>query len=111
MANRKSTRRITIDVDHGLLSAVDATAGQVQESRNRFIVAAVEKRLKALRRERIDAAFARMAGDPSYQAEMIAIEGELAPATDAAWQLINGVETSPMAPAGRRTGARARASR
>lgn len=78
-------KRITIDLPEGVLSAVDDGAALVRESRNRFIVAAVEERLRTLERSRVDEAFAAIADDPDYRKEQARIEKEMSRAADAAW--------------------------
>ncbi len=85
-------RRITVDLDEQLLTAVDAAAAEGSKSRNQFLTEAVERRLRDVERERIDAAFSRMAEDAAYQAELLQIEQELSPASDAAWRLLDLAE-------------------
>jgi len=97
-------RRITLDIDERVLGAVDRLADRVEESRAGFIVASIEQRLAALERERVDAAFAEMADDPARVRDMVAVERELGPATEAAWQVIERDE----APAATRRGRPAR---
>lgn len=82
-------RRITVDLDERLLTALDAAAAEGNRSRNQFLADAVEHALRDAERRRIDAAFARMAEDPEYQAELLLIEQELSPASDAAWRQLD----------------------
>ena len=46
-------------------------------------------------RERVDAAFAAIADDPEYQQELLRIEREMSPGSDAAWRLLDESENSP----------------
>ena len=85
-------RRITLDIDAGMLSGVDELAGSVNESRNTFIVSAVARRLRQIRREQTDAAFERMASDPEAARETMAVERDWAPASDAAWRILDDQE-------------------
>jgi metal-responsive CopG/Arc/MetJ family transcriptional regulator len=82
-------RRITVDFDERLLTALDAAAAAGNRSRNQLLTDAVEQMLRDTERRRIDAAFARMAEDPEYQAELLQMEGELSSASDAAWRLLD----------------------
>lgn len=91
---REMKKRITIDLDQALLTAVDATAGLVLESRSQFIVKAVEARVDRVDRERVDAEFASMADDPQYCSEMLAIDREFSAASDAAWSRIDAAENA-----------------
>jgi hypothetical protein len=84
-SRRTHRKRITLDLEGGILSAVDATAASVRESRNHFIVAAIQSRLDEVRNHRIDEAFAAMADDPEYQRELLAVEAQLSPASDELW--------------------------
>jgi metal-responsive CopG/Arc/MetJ family transcriptional regulator len=85
-------RRITMDLDEQLLTAVDAAAAESKRSRNQFLMDAVERLLRETERGRIDAAFARMAEDAEYQAELQQIERELSPSSDAAWRRLDHAE-------------------
>jgi metal-responsive CopG/Arc/MetJ family transcriptional regulator len=87
-----SKKRITLDLDESLLNAIDGKAVELQKSRSQFLTDSVQKMLKGLDRERIDAAFALMAEDPQYQDELAAIEQEMAPASNAAWRLLDAAE-------------------
>jgi metal-responsive CopG/Arc/MetJ family transcriptional regulator len=85
-------RRITVDLDEQLLTALDAAAAEGNRSRNQFLIDAVERVLREIERRRIDAAFARLAEDPEYQAELLQIEQELSSPSDAAWRLLDRAE-------------------
>ncbi len=84
-----SKRRVTIDLDEHLLTAVDTMAAQQKQSRSKFIADVVERVLRDKERARIDAAFAQIADDEEYQAELRQIEQEMSPASDAAWRHID----------------------
>ena len=105
-------RRITLDLDEELIRRIDRLCGQVSESRASFIVASVDKRMKADERERLDAQFARMAADPACASEIDAVEREMAPASDEAWSFIDRTADAPLpnpqrrVPASKRKGAR-----
>ncbi len=90
-------RRITVDLDEQLLTALDAAAAVEKRSRNQFLISAVERVLRETERRRVDAAFARMAEDPEYQAELLQVEQELASPSDAAWRLLDRAEQGPPA--------------
>jgi hypothetical protein len=79
-------RRITVDLDEQLLQHLDAAAAEASRSRNQFLTDAVERVRREIERQHIDAAFARMAEDMEYQAELLPIEQELSPASDATWR-------------------------
>lgn len=98
-------RRITMDLDENLLTTVDTRAAERKKSRNQFIIESVERMLRELERERIDAAFARIADDAEYQAELLRVEQEMSPASDAAWRMLDVAEhmAKPRKPARRRT--------
>lgn len=86
--------RITLDLDDRLLGAVDSEAASLGESRNRFIVSALERTLREIERRRVDAEFAAMADDPDYQAELLRVDREWSPASDAAWRMLDAAEAS-----------------
>src|SRR5688572_15112872 len=113
MRKKASSRhRITLDLADGLLSALDATASAVKESRSGFILAAIEVRLRSVKRAQVDAAFEEMGADSAYQAELHEVEKEMSPASDAAWRRIDAMESAP-APTARspRSKGRTRATR
>lgn len=85
-------RRITMDLDQKLLTAVDAVAAEHKKSRNQFIAEAIRQALKEIEHQRIDAAFARMADDAEYQALLLEMERELAPLSEEAWQHVQKPE-------------------
>ena len=85
-------RRITVDLDERLLTALDAAAAEGNRSRNQFLTDAVERVLRETERRRIDAAFARMGEDPAYHAELLQIEQELSSASDATWRQLDLAE-------------------
>jgi hypothetical protein len=58
------------------------------------IADAVQQLLQDMKRRRIDAAFARMAEDATYQAELLQIKQELAPSSDAVWRQLDRTEGS-----------------
>jgi metal-responsive CopG/Arc/MetJ family transcriptional regulator len=86
-------RRITVDLDERLLTAVDEAAAECNRSRNQFLTEAVERTLKEIERERIDAAFMQMANDSEYQLELLRIEQEMSPASDEAWAHLDRAES------------------
>ena len=88
-------RRITVDLDEQLLTALDAAAAEGNRSRNQLLTDAVERVLRDINRCRIDAAFARMAEDAVYQTELLQIEQEISPASDAAWRQVDVAEQRP----------------
>jgi len=85
-------RRITLDLDEAVLAAVDGAAGRRGESRNRLITDAIERTLKEIERERVDAEFEHMAGDPEYLALLRRMEAESRPATDEIWRRLDAPE-------------------
>jgi metal-responsive CopG/Arc/MetJ family transcriptional regulator len=85
-------RRITVDLDEKLLTTIDAVAAERKKSRNQFIASAIQQTLREIERERIDAAFARMADDPEYQKLLLEMERELAPLSEEAWQHVQDAE-------------------
>jgi metal-responsive CopG/Arc/MetJ family transcriptional regulator len=85
-------RRITVDLDERLLKELDGAAAEANRSRNQFLTDAVERTLREIERQRIDAAFARMAEDAAYQAELLQMEQELFSTSDAAWRQLDLAE-------------------
>jgi hypothetical protein len=85
-------RRITMDLDEKLLTVMDTVAAECKKSRNQFIADAIRQSLQEIERERIDAAFARMADDADYQALLLDMERELAPLSEEAWQHVENAE-------------------
>lgn len=73
--------RTTVALPGDLLEAVDAAVREGgATSRNEFLAMAARDRLRALRREAIDEAFAAMAKDPVYRQEALEIAEEFGPA-------------------------------
>src|SRR5439155_1049587 len=87
-----SKRRITLDLEEEMLRAMDRGAADRRQSRSQFIAESLRRALREIERERVDAAFERMAEDAAYQSELLNIERELSPGSDAAWRLIDAVE-------------------
>jgi len=88
MAARKI--RTTVALSAGLLEAMDALVEEgAAESRNDFLEAAIRKELAASRRAAIDAEFAQMASDRTYQAEAARVAGEFA---EADWEALRAAE-------------------
>lgn len=75
------TVRTTLVIPADLLAAMDRAvqAGHAR-SRNEFVALALRRELAAQQRAAIDAAFAAMANDPTYQAEACKIATAFAPA-------------------------------
>lgn len=87
-----------MDLDEGLLHAVDAEALHNRTSRNQFIIQTLSTALKLRERRRIDEAFEQMAKDPDYLRQLEDLEKELAPASDAVWDFIDGPGRSRIPP-------------
>jgi metal-responsive CopG/Arc/MetJ family transcriptional regulator len=85
-------KRITMDLDETLLITVDTIAAERKKSRNQFIIESVERMLRELERKRVDAAFARIVDDAEYQAELLRMEREMSPASDATWRMLDAAE-------------------
>lgn len=85
-------KRITLDIDEGLLAHLDRSAEEKRLSRNQLIIDSIESTLDGLRRREIDDAFAAMEDDPGYCEELLRVELELAPESDIAWSLIEAQE-------------------
>jgi metal-responsive CopG/Arc/MetJ family transcriptional regulator len=85
------TVRATLAFPADLLEAVDQAvqAGKAR-SRNEFVARALRHELAAQERSAIDAAFAEMAHDPTYQAEAQEIAITFATADWEAWRLGEG---------------------
>jgi metal-responsive CopG/Arc/MetJ family transcriptional regulator len=82
------TVRTTLALPADLLEAVDQAiqAGKAR-SRNELVAVALRHELATLQRAAIDAAFAEMAQDPTYQAEAHEIATTFAQADREAWRL------------------------
>jgi metal-responsive CopG/Arc/MetJ family transcriptional regulator len=71
--------RTTVALSSELLAAIDLVIREGKtESRSDFLDLAVRNQLAAEERARIDAQFARMAGDADYQREAEEVAGDLA---------------------------------
>ena len=83
--------RTTFALPADLLAAVDQAvqAGHAR-SRNALVAMALERELAAQRRAAIDAAFAAMAEDPAYHAEVQAMTDAFAQADWEAFRLAEG---------------------
>ncbi len=85
-------KRITIDMEEELLASLDASCVELKTSRNQLIVDSVQRRLKDIERERVDAAFEKMAKDKVYLAELQHIERDMTSASDASWEWLDVAE-------------------
>ncbi|HEX3551956.1 MAG TPA: ribbon-helix-helix domain-containing protein [Thermoanaerobaculia bacterium] len=84
--------RTTVALSADLLEAMDAVVEKGKaESRNDFLERAIRKQLAASRRAAIDAEFARMASDRTYQEEAVQVEDELA---ETSWEALRAAERS-----------------
>jgi len=82
--------RTTVAVSADLLEAMDAIVrGGAAESRNDFLERALRNQLAAFRRAAIDAQFAGMANDRTYQSEAEKVAEEFAGAD---WEALQGAE-------------------
>jgi metal-responsive CopG/Arc/MetJ family transcriptional regulator len=85
---KAETIRTTLTIPKELIEATDkAVLEGKAKSRNDFMVQALRRELAAQKRAEIDAALAEMAKDPDYQAEVLKMESEFAPAQWEALQL------------------------
>jgi metal-responsive CopG/Arc/MetJ family transcriptional regulator len=85
--------RTTVALSADLLHAVDAAVQEGEAgSRNEFLDRALRNQLAADRRSRIDAQFAQMASDPTYQREAQALAEESAAAS---WEALRLAEGEP----------------
>ena len=82
-------KRITIDLDVGLLRKLDDSAQRQRVSRNRFILNSVKRALAKLERRRVDSEFASMANDPEYCRDLVSLEKELQFESERAWGLMD----------------------
>ncbi|AFY32997.1 hypothetical protein Cal7507_2574 [Calothrix sp. PCC 7507] len=84
--------RTTLSLPKDLLAATDqAVQAGKAKSRNDFVTRALRRELAAQKRLEIDAALAEMANDVEYQAEILQMEAEFAPAQ---WEALKLGETS-----------------
>jgi hypothetical protein len=85
-------KRITIDVEEELLSSLDASCAELKTSRNQLIVDSVQRRLRDIEHERVDAAFEKMGKDTAYQAELLQMETDMAATSDTTWKWLDAAE-------------------
>jgi len=69
---------ITVEFPEDLLRRTDQTAKATGTNRSKFIRAAVQESIRQVRRELIDAEFAKMAADEDYRKLHEQISGEFA---------------------------------
>lgn len=82
--------RTTIALSADLLEAMDAIVEKgAVESRNDFLERAIRTQLAASRRAAIDAEFAQMASDRTYQNEAVQVAEEFA---EADWEALRAAE-------------------
>jgi len=82
--------RTTVALAEELLEAVDAMVQEgAAESRNDFLERAIRQQIAASHRARIDAEFAQMASDRTYQGEAVQVAEEFAGAD---WEALRAVE-------------------
>jgi metal-responsive CopG/Arc/MetJ family transcriptional regulator len=82
--------RTTVALAADLLAEMDAMVGRgAADSRNAFLERAIRKQLAASRRTAIDAEFAQMANDSTYQKEAIQVAEEFA---EADWEALRAAE-------------------
>lgn len=85
---KEPTIRTTISLPSELIEATDLVVNQGKaKSRAEFIAQALRHELATLKRAEIDAELAEMAQNPEYQAEVLKMEAEFAPASWEALQL------------------------
>ncbi|MEH1850585.1 MAG: ribbon-helix-helix domain-containing protein [Nostoc sp.] len=88
----QQTVRTTLTLPKDLLEATDkAVQSGKARSRNEFVTRALRRELAAQKRAEIDVALAEMANDVEYQAEILQMEAEFAPAQ---WEALKLEETS-----------------
>lgn len=82
--------RTTVALSADLLAEMDAMVGRgAADSRNAFLERAIRQQLAASRRAAIDAEFAQMANDSTYQKEAVQVAEEFA-ASD--WEALRAAE-------------------
>ncbi|QMS91280.1 ribbon-helix-helix protein, CopG family [Nostoc edaphicum CCNP1411] len=87
----QQTVRTTLTIPQDLLEATDkAVQAGKAKSRNEFVTRALRRELAVQKRVEIDAALAEMANDVEYQAEVLQMEAEFAPAQ---WEALKLEET------------------
>lgn len=88
-----STIRTTITLPSELLEATDKAIAQGKaKNRNEFVAQALRRELATIKRAEIDLALAEMVQDSDYQAEVLKMEAEFAPAQWEALQTEESVE-------------------
>jgi uncharacterized protein (DUF1778 family) len=76
-------KRVGVRIEEAMLRKLDEAAHAAAVSRNQFIVHAVARQLREREEERLDREFEAMGRDPERRAMVMAMERELAPASDA----------------------------
>lgn len=85
--------RTTVALSAELLEEMDARVQQGEaDSRNDFLEKALRNQLAASRRSAIDAEFALMASDHTYQREAVEVAEEFA---EADWEALRAAEKKP----------------
>lgn len=85
--------RTTVALSPNLLEAMDAMVEEgAADSRNDFLETAIRSQIAASRRAAIDAEFAQMAHDRSFQEEAGQIAEEFAKAD---WEALRAAESAP----------------
>ena len=85
--------RTTVALSAELLEEMDALVRQGEaDSRNDFLEKALRNQLAASRRAAIDAEFAQMASDRTYQGEAVQIAEDFA---EADWEALRAAEKNP----------------
>lgn len=82
--------RTTVALSADLLEAMNTIVREgVAESRNDFLERAIRRQLASTRRTKVDAEFAQMANDPTYQGEALQVAEEFA---EADWEALRAAE-------------------
>jgi metal-responsive CopG/Arc/MetJ family transcriptional regulator len=88
--NMPTRLRTTVALSAELLEEMDARVQQGEAAnRNDFLEKALRNQLAASRRAAIDAEFAKMASDPTYQREAVQVAEEFA---EADWEALRTAE-------------------
>ena len=82
-------KRITLDLDEGLLHLMDSAATRGHLSRNQFVVESLTAAVREAERRQVDLEFMAMESDLEYCKQLSAIETELSPESDRAWDLLS----------------------
>lgn len=85
-------KRITVDLDEDMLTALDSAASYESASRNGFVADAIRRAIVDVEERRIDEAFDRMGQDSDYQAILARTGREWDGASDAAWKQLDAAE-------------------